>query len=60
MSELNASNRRAARHEASGARARSGAGLGLAIARTIVEILGGRLELESEVGQGSCFPPPCC
>lgn len=45
----------AARHEASGARAKSGAGLGLAIARTIVEILGGRLELESEVGQGSCF-----
>lgn len=45
----------AARHEASGARAKSGAGLGLAIARTIVEILGGRLELESQVGQGSCF-----
>ncbi|MBO9579476.1 MAG: response regulator [Sphingobium sp.] len=45
----------AARHEASGTRAKSGAGLGLAIARTIVEILGGRLELESDVGQGSCF-----
>jgi signal transduction histidine kinase/CheY-like chemotaxis protein len=33
----------------------SGAGLGLAIARAIVDILGGKLELESEVGVGTCF-----
>ncbi len=32
-----------------------GAGLGLAIARTIVEILGGKMELESELGVGTCF-----
>lgn len=32
-----------------------GAGLGLAISQTLVEILGGKLELESELGQGSCF-----
>jgi len=32
-----------------------GAGLGLAIARTIVEILGGKLELQSEVGKGTTF-----
>ena len=37
------------------ARTKPGAGLGLAIARTIVEILGGKLELESDVGAGSCF-----
>ena len=40
--------------QASG-KVKPGAGLGLAIARTIVEILGGRLELESEVGTGTCF-----
>lgn len=41
---------------AAGTRApKPGAGLGLAIARTIVEILGGKLELESEVGKGSSF-----
>jgi signal transduction histidine kinase/DNA-binding NarL/FixJ family response regulator len=38
-----------------GGRVKPGAGLGLAIARTIVEILGGKLELESELGVGTCF-----
>jgi len=32
-----------------------GAGLGLAIARHVVEINGGRVELESKLGQGSTF-----
>ncbi len=40
----------ASRHRASG-----GAGLGLAIARSLVELLGGKLEVESEIGRGSCF-----
>jgi heavy metal sensor kinase len=37
------------------ARERGGTGLGLAIARWAVEVHGGRLELESEEGQGSTF-----
>jgi signal transduction histidine kinase len=32
-----------------------GTGLGLAITREIVERHGGKLEIESEVGKGSCF-----
>ncbi|MBB5037616.1 CHASE domain-containing protein [Prosthecobacter dejongeii] len=35
--------------------ARGGAGLGLAIARRQVEILGGRMGLHSQLGRGSCF-----
>ena len=38
-----------------GAHGRGGTGLGLAIARRQVEIMGGRLELKSELGRGSCF-----
>ncbi len=34
---------------------RPGTGLGLAITRALVPILGGKLELESELGQGACF-----
>ncbi len=32
-----------------------GTGLGLSISRTIVENCGGKLEVESEINQGSCF-----
>lgn len=35
--------------------ARGGAGLGLAIARRQVEILGGQMGLHSQLGRGSCF-----
>jgi signal transduction histidine kinase len=36
-------------------KARAGVGLGLAIAKGIVEAHGGRLGVESELGRGSCF-----
>ncbi|MBY0505828.1 MAG: response regulator [Bryobacteraceae bacterium] len=32
-----------------------GSGLGLAITRSLVELMGGRIEVESAEGQGSCF-----
>lgn len=35
--------------------ARQGVGLGLPITKAIIEILGGKLDLESEPGRGSCF-----
>ncbi|MBK1878072.1 ATP-binding protein [Pelagicoccus mobilis] len=34
---------------------REGAGLGLAIVNRIVELMGGRIDVQSEVGEGSCF-----
>ena len=34
---------------------RPGVGLGLPITKAIIEVLGGKLELESELGAGSCF-----
>jgi signal transduction histidine kinase/CheY-like chemotaxis protein len=41
--------------DASDAREKGGTGLGLAIVRSIAERHGGRVEVESVVGEGSCF-----
>ena len=47
--------RRFYRTTAARAQGESGAGLGLAIARSIVEAHGGRMQVESAMGQGSIF-----
>ncbi len=38
-----------------GRSAQEGTGLGLSISRKFVEVMGGKLEVESQQGQGSCF-----
>lgn len=40
---------------ANSAREYAGTGLGLSITQRLVQLLGGQLSLESDVGQGSCF-----
>jgi signal transduction histidine kinase/DNA-binding response OmpR family regulator len=42
-------------YEQAGEHARPGVGLGLPITKAVIEILGGKLELESEPGRGSLF-----
>ena len=46
--------------DGSTARKYGGTGLGLAISRRLVELMGGRLTLESAAGQGACFTVSLC
>ena len=38
-----------------GSKENRGSGLGLAIVKQLVEIMGGKIEVSSQIGQGSCF-----
>ena len=48
------------RTDASRTRASGGFGLGLAIARDMIEAMGGSISVESTVGEGTCFHVQLC